>query len=124
MRWPDGPRRDDVPGLESTRATARTPQWITGDACEHYNPKKPRCGRETKLRWRAQPYFRCLGFFGAFFFKALPLDLLADFVGFGGAFEGFSASRFFVSGFPVPSATATTGPAAPFPFPFTPPSPF
>src|SRR5260370_15977533 len=124
MLWPDRHLRDAVPRLESTPATARTPQWITGDACQHYKPKKPRCGRETKLRWRAQPYFRCLGFFGAFFFKALPLDLLADCVGFGGAFEGFSASRFFFSRFAGAAASGPIRAPAPFPFPFTRAYPF
>src|SRR5229473_5995363 len=122
MPWPDRHLRDAVPRLESTPATARTPQWIIGDACQHYKRKKPRCGRETKLRWRAQPYFRGLVFFGVFFFTASPLDLLVDFAGFGGALEGFSASRFFVSGFAGAAATATA--AAPFPLPLTCTSPF
>src|SRR3984893_5409245 len=80
--------------------------------------------RNLRRRLRAQPYFRFLAFFGAFFFGALPPDLVADFGGFGGALEGFSASHFFASGFAVAAATATAGAVAPFPLPLTCTSPF
>src|SRR2546428_10529670 len=77
-----------------------------------------------KLRLRAQPYFRFLAFFGAFFFTALPPDLPADLGGLGAALDAFSASRFFASGFAGPAAIATAGAVAPFPLPLTCASPF
>src|SRR5229473_2446512 len=77
-----------------------------------------------KLRLRAQPYFRFLAFFGAFFFTALPPDLPADLGGLGAALDAFSASRFFGSAFAGPAAIATAGAVAPFPLPLTCTSPF
>src|SRR6202030_670099 len=72
----------------------------------------------------AQPYFRFLAFFGTLLFMALPPDLLADLGGLGTALGGFSASRFFASGFAGAAAKTTAGAVAPFPLPLTCTSPF
>src|ERR1700730_12878388 len=52
MPWPDHHLRDAVPALESAPGTQRTPQPITGDACEHY---KPRCGIGEEIALARNP---------------------------------------------------------------------